>query len=215
MITVPQATEKIIKRSRFLTEAMSKGLINYSSLARQIQAEIEEITMKKVTRASIVMAIKRYAQTLRVDGAPSPLLSDAPDMIVRSNLSIFFVTNSPTLLPKLVAMEQVSQDQHKRALFSYGRAETVILANKRTSESVIAILENELITQSYHDVSSITIHIPVNAVITPGILNLFIKSLSFEYISILSLFVSGSELTLVFQKDDVHTAFGILRSLFI
>ncbi|KKR14834.1 MAG: hypothetical protein UT44_C0049G0001, partial [Candidatus Levybacteria bacterium GW2011_GWA1_39_32] len=32
MITVPEATEKIIRRSRYLSEALSKDIINISGL---------------------------------------------------------------------------------------------------------------------------------------------------------------------------------------
>ena len=47
MITVPEAVGKIVGRSRYLAEAMSKGIINNSSLARYIKPEIEEILIKK------------------------------------------------------------------------------------------------------------------------------------------------------------------------
>lgn len=214
MITVPQATEKIIKRSRYLTEAMMKDLINFSSLARYIQPEVEEIVMKDVTRASIIMAIKRYAASLKKKGASTPLLADAPDMIVRSNLKLYFVKNSPTLLKKLTEFEEIILVKQKRALFSYGRAETVILTNKLASVEMSEALREENVITTIDDVSSITIHITYNAVGTPGILNIFIKSLAWEHISLLSMFVSNSELTLVLKKDDVHTAFGIFQALF-
>ena len=48
MITVPEAAKKIVMRSRYLSEAMSKGIINNSSLARYIKPEIEEMLLKKV-----------------------------------------------------------------------------------------------------------------------------------------------------------------------
>ena len=48
MITVAQATEKIIYRSRYLSEAISKGLINTSALARYIKPEVDEILIKQV-----------------------------------------------------------------------------------------------------------------------------------------------------------------------
>lgn len=214
MITVPQATEKIIRRSRYLSEAMMKDLINFSSLARVIQPEVEEIVMKEVTRASIVMAIKRYASSLKKKGVTPPLLTEAPDMIVRSNLTAFFVKNSTPLLSKLSQIEETSLEMQKKVLFSYGRAETVMLANKLTADSLRTLLKDETITRQFEDVSSITIHVPSDAVITPGILNLFVKSLSWEHIPLLTLLVTESELTIVLKKEDVHTAFGILRSLF-
>ena len=56
MITVPEAAKKIIERSRYLSEAISKGIINYSALARYIRPEIEQILIKKVSLASVIMA---------------------------------------------------------------------------------------------------------------------------------------------------------------
>ena len=214
MITVPQATEKIIKRSRYLTEAMSKGLINASSLARYIHPEIEELTMKSVTRGSIVMAIKRFNATQKPKATATPLLPEAPDMIVRSNLTLFYVKNSPTLLKKLVSLEDASSTVQKKALFTYGRAETIILANRLVSEVIESSLNGELITKHYIDISTITIHLPDSAVATPGIFNLFIKSLAWEDINLLGLLTTQTELTLIFSNKDIHTAFGILRSLF-
>lgn len=215
MITVPQATEKIITRSRYLTEAMSKGLINASSLALHIQPEVEEIVMKKVTKASIMMAINRFTASVKKQGNTKPLLPDAPDMIVRSNLTVFFVKNSPDLLKKLITIENNSNGQQKKALFSYGRAETVILSNKLTTEALKKTLSSEDVTLHYSDVSSITVHITSNAVETPGMLNLFVKSLAWEHLTLLTLFVSEHELTLVLKNDDVHPAFGIMQALFI
>lgn len=214
MITVPQATDKIIKRSRYLTEALSKDLINASSLADHIHAEVEALTMKSVTRGSIIMAIKRFSKSLSVKNASTPPLIEAPDMIVRSNLVLFFVRNSPTLLQKLAAIEHTSSGYQKKALFSYGRVETVILVNKLAAPAIEEALREETITLSYPEVSSITLHLPETSVETPGIFNFFIKSLAWEQINLRSLLVTHTEVTLVFATEDIHTAFGILQSLF-
>ena len=65
MITVPEAAEKIIKRSRYLSEAMSKGFINNSSLARYIKPEIEEMVFRKVNESSVIMALNRLQKSLK------------------------------------------------------------------------------------------------------------------------------------------------------
>lgn len=214
MITVPQATERIIKRSRYLSEAMAKGLINASSLARYIQPEVEAMVMKPVTRGSVVMAVKRFNSTLSPKSATAPLFPEAPDMIVRSNLSLFYLKNSPTLLPKLASVEDASLTMQKKALFSYGRVETMVLANRITAEALGDILKDEMITQQFTDVSSITIHLPDSAVTTAGIFNFFIKSLAWEGINLLGILTTQTEITLVFETKDINTAFGVLRSLF-
>jgi hypothetical protein len=215
MITVPQATEKIIKRSRYLTEAMAKNLINASSLARYIQPEVEKLVFKQVTRGSILMAIKRLEQELRTEKKQLPLFSEPPDMIVRSNLALFYVKTSPTLLQQLGSIEQKSSGVQKRVLFTYGRAETIILANKLLTAEVEGALANEQLTRSFENVSAITIHLPETSLITPGVLNLYSKSLAWEGVNLLGVLTTETELTLLFDNNDIQTAFGILQSLFL
>lgn len=214
MITVPQATEKIIKRSRYLTEAMSKDLINASSLARYIQPEVEEMTFKNVTHSSILMAIQRLQKEFKKERKSAVLLEESPDMIVRSNLVLFYVTNSPALLSHLVAIEEKSMKLQKRALFTYGRAETLILANRLTREIILKTLPMESITKQFESVSAITVHVPVMGYETPGLLNLFVKSLAWEGINLLGILTTESEVTLVIDTKDSNTAFSIFQGLF-
>lgn len=214
MITVPQATEKIIKRSRYLSEAMAKDLINASSLARYIHSEVEELVFKKVTLSSIVMAIKRQRSKFKSNYKSITIFDEAPDMIVRSNLTLFYIKNSSLLLNKLLTVEKTSANFQKKALFTYGRIETIILANKITSESLQKILQGENISRIFANISAITIHLPEKAVVTPGIFYFFIKSLAWEGISILDMLSTQTELSLIFEQKDIHIAFSILQSLF-
>src|SRR3989344_9224161 len=143
MITVPQAVEKIIRRSRYLTEALSKDLINASSLARYIKQEVEDLVFKKVTMGSIIVATKRLQRSLPKGYSQITIFKEAPDMIVRSNLTLIYVKNSANLLQKLSTIEKSSQTFQKKALFTYGRVETVILTNKINFEHLQKILKRE------------------------------------------------------------------------
>lgn len=84
MITVPEATEKIIKRSRYLSEALSKDLINISSLARYIKPEIEEMLIKKVSVSAIIMALKRLSKNLETPTSFQNLFTKTPEITVHS-----------------------------------------------------------------------------------------------------------------------------------
>jgi aspartokinase len=214
MITVPQAVEKIVKRSRYLNEAMSKDLINASSLARYIQGEVEEITLKKVSTGSLIMAIKRLQKSISPNYKPITIFQEAPDMIVRSNLTLIYVKNSANLLSKLALIEKASKNFQKKTLFTYGRAETLILANKLSADSITKILASEQTTQTFPNVSSITIHIPQESVQNAGIFYFLIKSLAWEGINILDMLSTETELVLIFENKDVNEAFRILYSLF-
>src|SRR3989344_4834135 len=187
MITVPAAVEKIINRSRYLSEALSKDLINTTSLARYVKPEIESLTFKEVTIGSIAVAIKRLQKTYKKGYQKITVFAEAPDMIVRSNLTLIYVKNSDTLLAKLSEVEKDSFTFKKKALFTYGRVETVILTNKINLEGIKKILKDEEITQYFPNVSSITIHLPKESVKNSGIFYFFIKSLAWESINILDM----------------------------
>lgn len=214
MVTVPQAVEKIIKRSRYLSEAMSKDLINSSSLARYIKQEIEGLVFKKVTTGSIIMAINRLQGSFSAGYKQITIFKEAPDMIVRSNLTLIYVKNSDNLLQKLSIIEKTGQNFQKKALFTYGRVETIILTNKINLEGIKKILKAEETIETFPNVSSITIHLPQDSVKTPGIFYFFIKSLAWEGVNILDILSTHSELTLIFKPEDINSAFGILQSLF-
>ncbi|MCR4325131.1 MAG: hypothetical protein NUV69_05620 [Candidatus Curtissbacteria bacterium] len=215
MITVPQAVEKIIKRSRYLSEALSKDLINASSLARYIKLEVESLTFKDVTMSSIIMAITRLQKTLPSGYPQITVFQEPPDMIVRSNLTLIYVKNSPGLLQKLSVIEESSKGFQKKALFTYGRVETIILTNIVNLESIKKILKKEETVQIFSNVSAITIHLPEEAVQNPGIFYFFIKSLAWEGVNILDILSTRTELTLVFETKDINSAFALLQSLFV
>lgn len=86
MITVPEATQTIIKRSRYLTEAMSKGIINNSSLARYIKPEIEKMLLKKVSSSSIIMALNRLSHKFKPKYFSGNIFKTPPQIIIHFNL---------------------------------------------------------------------------------------------------------------------------------
>jgi aspartokinase len=179
-----------------------------------LQGEVEEITLKKVSTGSLIMAIKRLQKSISPNYKPITIFQEAPDMIVRSNLTLIYVKNSANLLSKLALIEKASKNFQKKTLFTYGRAETLILANKLSADSITKILASEQTTQTFPNVSSITIHIPQESVQNAGIFYFLIKSLAWEGINILDMLSTETELVLIFENKDVNEAFRILYSLF-
>ena len=86
MITVPEVTQKIIMRSRYLSEAISKGIINNSSLARYIKPEIEEMLIKEVSLSAIIMALNRMSTEIKPKYFAGNIFKVPPQIIVRSKI---------------------------------------------------------------------------------------------------------------------------------
>jgi len=65
-ISIPEVVREIIARNRSIYDCMKMDLINYTALAVKIQPEIEKILGNIVNLNTVVVAIKRYADTFEI-----------------------------------------------------------------------------------------------------------------------------------------------------
>ena len=64
MKTVSSIVENYIKTKPFLLNALSLGIINLTSLSRNIMTELESEFGKEVKQGAVVMALKRLTEEL-------------------------------------------------------------------------------------------------------------------------------------------------------
>jgi len=215
MITIPEATQRIIERSRYLQEALEKGLINISSLAQYIQPELEEMLIKKTSKSAIIMAIRRVAKDLKPRIKSKNIFKTPPDMITRSNLVEINMTNSKTLIDKFPQLLKLSKSQTESFFtITKGVFETTIIASSSLYKETKKCLKEEAIVDKFHDLCSITIRLPKEAAFTPGIFYFFLKSLAWEGINIIEMVSTYHEFTLIVDRKDTNQALSILQSLF-
>lgn len=100
MVSISHVVEDIVKHRPYLSESLAAGIINVSSLARQLQPDVERALQKGVNTGAIVMALNRLAPYLQVREQVqlNKLLSNMGDIILRSSLCDYTFKNSPTLL---------------------------------------------------------------------------------------------------------------------
>ncbi|MBI2613988.1 MAG: aspartate kinase [Candidatus Levybacteria bacterium] len=216
MITVPEAADKIIDRSRYLSEAISKGLINLSALARYMKPELEEMLNKKVSNAAIFMALNRLAATIKPKYIFKNIFKSPPDMLVRSNLLGITIAHSEKLGEKHPSLLRLSNTNDKYFFtITQGVFDTTIIASKDLAKTIKLTLQDETIVAEYNNLASITIKLPKEAVATPGIFYFFLKSLAWEGVNIVEIVSSYLEFTLILPEKETNRAFSILQSLFV
>ncbi len=216
MVSVSSAVETVISRSRYLSEAISKGIINFSALSRYIKPEIEELTHKKVSEAALIMALNRLSKDIKPKYKSYDIFTSAPDMIVRSNLIEMTVPNSESLIEKCPQILKLATNQTKYFLtITEGVFDTTIIASKDLQAEISSILEGEQVVAKFAGLSSVTIRLPQEALKTPGIFYFFLKSPAWEGINIVEIVSVYLELTIIFDEKDVNKAFSILQSLFV
>ena len=205
MITVPMAAKTIIQRSRYLSEALSKNLINYSSLARYIKPELETMLKKKVSDASVLMAVQRISKDFKPKYSSENVFNSPPSLIIHSNL--FLLTYSGT---NPISFENAAGFK----LVTEGVNETTLVADSKLQKQVKKRIDKKLIKKQINNLAAITIELPKQATENPSVYYFFLKSLAWEGINVVELLTTTGELTLIVTEKDLKTALGIIQSLF-
>ena len=78
-VSVPEVVREIITRNRSIYDCMKMDLINYTALAVKIQPDVEKTLGNSVNLNTIVVAIKRYADSFdaKEEVSEEPILKDA------------------------------------------------------------------------------------------------------------------------------------------
>lgn len=215
MVTVPEVVEDIVKRSPFLEEGLSLGLINLSALARRIQPEVQERLWKDIQEGAIVMALKRLSQKIETKGSRiEPVLKKITDISVRSNLTEYAFQNSPTLFDR--QRELISSLEGKANTFltmTDGIHESSIFINQGLTGIVEKNFAGEHLRKKIENLSAITLILPEETAEIPGVYYSILKMLAFEGINFVEAVSSYTELTIFVDDKNVDRAFAVLKRL--
>ncbi len=215
-MTIAQAVDEYIKNSPFLEEALSDQLINISSLARQVQPDIEKLLRKKVQTGAIVMAINRRPtqDSYRISKSIREFMNRLGDIIVRSDLRDYTFENSAGLNAcNRLLMDGIAGEKEIFCTISQGVFETTLVVSSLLSERINEIYKNEKLIASMEKLSSVTIRLPESNTEVSGIYYFLLKRLAWIGINICEVISTSNEVTLVVYEKDVHKAFALLMEL--
>ncbi|MBL4594236.1 MAG: aspartate kinase [Flavobacteriales bacterium] len=208
--------EEIIKKSPFLEEALAEGIINLSSLSRQIKPEIDEELHKDVQIGAIVMALKRlspkFDPNLKI--RVKKVINKLGDITVRSKITYFTFSNSDTIIDKQAELlKRLKGKQDTFFAFSQGVYETTIILSDSEHSDVDTLFKGENLIQETSGLSSITIKLPSENADVSGIYYFILKKIAWEGINILDIISTTHEFTIVVDDDSVDRAFSILKNM--
>jgi hypothetical protein len=208
--------EEIIKKSPFLEEALAEGIINLSSLSRQIKPEIDEQLHKDVQIGAIVMALKRLSPKFdpNLKLKVKKVINKLGDITVRSKITYYTFENSDTIIDKQAELlRRLKGKKDTFFAFSQGVYETTIILSDSQQSDVDTLFNGESIVQETNGLSSITIKLPSENSDVSGIYYFILKKIAWEGINILDLISTTHEFTIIVNDESVDRAFSILKNL--
>ena len=213
MLTIPNAVEEVIKKKPFLEGALVEGLVNLSALARQLKPEIEKKVGKEVNDSAVIMALNRLVPRLELMAAMKfkKVVENIGDIIVRSNLADYAFVNSPTLYERQAKLlDRVRAMKDVFCTFSQGIYETTLVVSSSIVKLVDEIFAEETEIAKTENLSSITVKLPAENTICPGVYYYIFKELAWDNINIAEVISTTNEFTVVIGDEDIHRAFTIL-----
>jgi hypothetical protein len=216
MKTISSVVEKYIKSKPFLLNALSQGIINLTSLARNLTPDIEKELNKEVKQGAVVMALKRLSEDLdfRANFKIVKVLRELGEITVRSNLMGFTFKDSDTLVANQARMiAQMVEDRGTFFTSSRGVNETSIIVSRAKSDQVRAIFDDERIINSFDKLGSITVKLPSENINVSGIYYFIFQRLAWEGIVIKEVISTTNEFTIMVSEKMVDKAFKVIKDL--
>jgi len=216
MKTVSSIVENYIKTKPFLLSALSQGIINLTSLARNIMTELDTELGKEVKQGAVVMALKRLSDDLdfRVNHKISKVLKNIGEITVRSSLVDYNFGVSETILNSQA--ELISEINTYPDIFytsSRGVNETNIVVSESVAHLVDKHFAGEKLLEKTDNLASITIKLPKENVSTPGVYYFIFQRLAWEGIIINEVISTSYEFTIFVGDDKVDVAFKVIKDL--
>jgi aspartokinase len=212
-VTAPEAVRQILTRNYPIYQCLKMGLTNFHSVAEHIQPRVQELTGRKPTINTLVVAIKRFSDTLEEIKTPNTLkalenlrislTSGIADVTIKARRSDF-----PKILRELSDLgEELSDFPH---VFPLANSIKMILPSEdyRTIQTKLRHLE---IIALQEKVAKLSLYLPTDVWNTPGIASYITELLYRNGINIIDAFLGHGDIIIVVNEQDGHVAYDVLR----
>lgn len=216
MKTVSSIVENYIKTKPFLLNALSLGIINLTSLSRNIMSELESEFGKEVKQGAVVMSLKRLTEELdfRLNHKINKVIKNIGEITVRSALTDYTFSVSETVLNK---QAELIADINGFPDVFYTSSRGVNEINIVLSNSVNALVDkhfvNEKLIQKLENLASITVKLPKENIVVPGIYYFIFQRLAWEGVIINEVISTSNEFTILVSEEQVDVAFKVIKDL--
>ena len=212
-ISVPEAVREILTRNYPIYQCLKMKLMNFHSLAEFIQPQVQHLSGKEASINTLVVAIKRFSDTLSNNKSPDPskVLKDARislssgivDVTIRAPRTQF----SAIVKELFDAASELSEFPH---IFPLSNSIKLILAAEDYAlvRGKMGRLR-EAATQA--SVSKLILNLSPHAEMTPGIASYITELLFRNGVNILDAFLGYGDIIMVVDDKDGPLAYDVLQ----
>ena len=211
-ISVPEVVREIITRNRSIYDCMKMDLINYTALAIKIQPEIEKILGNSVNLNTIVVAIKRYADSFETkeEIREESVLKNARLALTDGIMDIKFSIKDSNDLDPLAILDKFSKITNNYEFFRLSDSFRFLAEDMEDIRDIFTNVSDRKDMFST-GLAKIRISIP-SSQNQSDVVSYVAEVLHANGIEMANAFFSQDSITIILDEKDASKAYDILHS---
>ncbi len=211
-MSIPELVREIVTRNRSIYDCMKMDLINYTALAVKIQPEIERVLGSTVNLNTVVVAIKRYADSIEIKEniRDESVLKNARLSLTDGMMDIKFSMKDFAEMDTMSILDKFSKITNNYEFFRMSDSFRFLTEDM---ESIRQIFENVPNNESMFStgLAKIRISIPINQN-QSDVVSYVAEILHDNGIELVNAFFSQESIIIILNEKDASKAYEILHS---
>ena len=211
-MSIPEIVREIITRNRSIYDCMKMDLINYTALAVKIQPEIERILGNPVNLNTVVVAIKRYADSFenKEDITEESVLKNARLALTDGIMDIKFSVKESNEMDPMSILDQFSKITNNYEFFRVSDSFRFLTEDMEDIREIFANISNKkgLFNTG---LAKIRISMP-NTQNQSDVVSYVAEVLHVNGIELVNAFFGQDSIVVILNEVDSSRAYDILHS---
>ena len=211
-MSVPEVVREAITRNRSIFDCLKMDLINYTALAVKIQPDVEKVLGNSVNLNTIVVAIKRFADSLEIreDVEEQSVLKNARLALTDGIIDIKFSLKDSQDIDPLTILDKFSKITTNYDFFRSSDMFRFLAEDLEDIRQIFDVIPNRENIFST-GLAKIRISIPNNQN-KSDVVSYVAEVLHDNGIELVNAFFSQDSITLILNERDASRAYDILHS---
>ncbi|RLE82395.1 MAG: ACT domain-containing protein [Thermoprotei archaeon] len=204
-----------------ILEALKRGIVNYSALARAIVLELSSIYEgMRFNTPAIKMALRRYSEELEAirETFEEKIIRILASSSLQLINDIVVFTTSGFAVPYVLSKELTSL-KHRFLQLTQSPQHTTIMIDKESFESLYSALERKRAQlgeiEILRDQTAILVNSPPEIIKTPGVIAYILSALAYHGVNITQFISCHTDTILIVDRKEALRAYSILEKLIL
>lgn len=208
-LTVPDAIRAVLANNNSYLQALELGIANYTALAERIKPDIEKLIGSKVNLNTIVVAIKRFADSLDEKPDSKPLTTKAKMSLTGSIIDVSFQKENDKGLAAI--LDEFFERDNRYHLFQTDNHLTLLAEDAEDTRKIVTSALEKFDGKVLEGLSRVSLSLNSEEQSPYYLLSLISTILYNHRISVHSAFFTADEIVLILSNKDAAKAYDLIR----